>query len=126
MDSRNLAMVDVATRPDVRRRGHGSAMLEHLTGRALDEGRDTLTADASWAFDAPADGAGTPPAEFLTGHGFAFSLGNVKRALPIPVDDVLLARLVEEAAPYHRGYRLRQFCGPVPEDIVDGSTGSAT
>ena len=31
-DNLHLAFVDVATRPDRQRRGHGTAMLEHLTG----------------------------------------------------------------------------------------------
>jgi len=119
MDNRTLAELDVATRPDLRRRGHGSAMLEHLVERAVAQGRDTLTSDGYWSFEEPADGAGTPSAEFLTRHGFAFALGNVQRALSLPVDDAALERLAEQAAPYHRGYRLREFCGPVPDDVID-------
>ena len=79
----------------------------------------TLNADAAWAYDAPADGAGTTNADFLTAHGFVFCLGDVKRALDLPVDDGLLARLANEAAPHHAGYVLRDFVGPVPEDIID-------
>ena len=60
MDNRHIALVDVATHPDHRRRGHGSAMLEHLTAVARAHGRTTLNADAVWAYDEPADGAGTP------------------------------------------------------------------
>src|SRR5690242_2262218 len=60
MDNRHLAFLDVAVHPDHRRRGHGSVMLAHLTGRAEAQGRSTLTAQGAWAYDAPADGAGTP------------------------------------------------------------------
>ena len=94
-------------------------MLEHLTAVAVAHGRSTLNADAAWAYDAPGDGAGTPNADFLTRHGFAFSLGDVKRVLDLPVDDALLARLADEAASHHEDYTLRHFVGPVPEDIID-------
>ena len=119
MDNLHIGHVDVALHPDQRRRGHGSAMLAHLTDRAVGQGRNTLNADALWDHDAPADGAGTPNAGFLTAHGFVFSLGDVKRALDLPVDPGLLDRLAAEAAPRHEGYVLRDFVGPVPEDIVD-------
>jgi GNAT superfamily N-acetyltransferase len=119
MDNAHLAYVDLTTRPEHRRRGHGTAMLEHLTALAVADGRTTLNADAAWPYEAPADGAGTPNADFLTARGFVFSLGDVKRALDVPVDDGLLTRLAADVAPYHRGYELRRFAGPVPEDIVD-------
>lgn len=119
LDNLHTAGVSVATHPEHRRRGYASAMLEHLTAIACAHGRTTLNADAVWAYDAPADGAGTGNADFLTHHGFVFSLGDVKRALDLPVDDARLDRLAGEAAPYHAGYRLRDFRGPVPEDIID-------
>jgi GNAT superfamily N-acetyltransferase len=120
MDNRHIAMVEVVTHPDHRGRGHGTEMLAHLTEVARSQGRDTLNADAVWAYDAAPDGAGTTGADFLTRHGFRFSLGDVKRALDLPVDDRLLHRLAADAAPYHVDYRLRDFVGPVPEDIIDG------
>jgi GNAT superfamily N-acetyltransferase len=119
MDNLGTAHVRVATKPDRRRHGLGSAMLDHLTAAAAALGRRTLQADASWAYDDPPDGVGTPGGDFLTKHGFVFSLGDVKRALPLPVDDGLLERLEREAAPYHGGYALRDWAGPVPEDLVD-------
>jgi GNAT superfamily N-acetyltransferase len=119
MDNLHIAHVDLGTHPEHRRRGHGTAMLDHLTRLAVADGRTTLNADAEWPYTAPADGSGTPNADFLTARGFAFSLGDVKRALDVPVDDDVLARLAADVAPYHRGYELRRFAGPVPEDIVD-------
>ena len=119
MDNLHIGYVDVAVHPDHRRRGHGSAMLAHLTDVAVAQGRDTLNADALWDFDAPADGVGTTNADFLTAHGFVLGLVDVKRALDLPVDPELLDRLAAEAASRHAGYVLRDFVGPVPEDIVD-------
>jgi GNAT superfamily N-acetyltransferase len=120
MDNRHIGYVDVAVHSDHRRQGHGSAMLAHLTDVAVDQGRNTLNADAVWAYDAPADGAGTANADFLTAHGFVFGLGDVKRALDLPVDDALLDRLAAEAGPHHADYVQRDFAGPVPEDMIDG------
>jgi GNAT superfamily N-acetyltransferase len=120
MDNLDVARVDVGTRPEDRRRGHGSALLEHLTGLAVTHGRGTLQTEATWAYDAPADGAGTAGADFLTGHGFVFCLGDVKRLLALPVEEALLDRLAKESAVHHTEYRLRDFVGPVPEDIIDG------
>jgi GNAT superfamily N-acetyltransferase len=119
MDNLHLALVDITTHPDHRRRGHGGAMLDHLTALARAEGRDTLSAEAVWAHDDPADGAGTPHADFLTRRGFVFSLGDVKRVLDLPVDDAALERLAADTAPHHRDYALRHFAGPVPDDLVD-------
>lgn len=120
LDNLDVANLDVATRPGDRRRGHGSAMLEHLVARSLEHGRHTLLVEASFGYDAPADGAGTPDADFLMHRGFAFSLGDVKRVLDLPVDEGLLDRLAGEAAPHHEGYVLRDWAGPVPDDVIDG------
>ena len=118
MDNLHLGDVDVAVHPEHRRRGHGTQMLAHLTAEARAAGRDTLSAEAVWAYDAPADGAGTAGAAFLTHHGFEFSLGDVKRLLDLPADEARLARLADEATPHHRGYTLRDFSGPVPDDLL--------
>jgi GNAT superfamily N-acetyltransferase len=119
MDNLDTANLEVATPPALRRRGYGTSMLEHLVELARRRGRRTLLAEASWDHDAPADGAGTVNADFLTGRGFAFSLGDVKRALELPVDEGLLDRLEQETASFQTDYTLRHFVGPVPDDIID-------
>ena len=119
MDNRQLAHVEVETQPGHRRRGYGSAMLEHLTGIAVADGRTTLVAEASWRYEGAPDGAGEPNAEFLTANGFTFSLGDVKRALDLPLDEALLARLASSVAPHHAAYTLRDFVGPVPDELID-------
>ncbi len=119
MDNLTTARVDVATPPGERRRGFGTAMLERLTERAVAHGRELLDAEAHWPYDGPADGSGSPGSDFLTARGFRFSLGDVKRRLPLPVATERLEALAEQVAPYHRGYVLRAWSGPVPDDVVD-------
>jgi GNAT superfamily N-acetyltransferase len=118
-DNLSLAGFELFTHPDHRRRGHGSAMLDHLTGLAGQADRTTMMTHVSLPYEGPVDGHGHPDAEFAYRRGFTFSLGDVMRVLDIPVDAAVLDRLAEEARPHHAGYALRQFRGPVPEDIVE-------
>ena len=118
-DNLTLAGVEVQTHPDLRRRGHGSAMLDHLLDVSRAEGRTTAVTQAATPYDGPADGSGHPDVEFLTRRGFTFGLGDVMRVLDLPADPRLLGRLAAEALPHHAGYTLWQFRGPVPDDIVE-------
>jgi GNAT superfamily N-acetyltransferase len=117
-ENRHIAWTSVWTHPEHRRRGYGSAMLEHAAGLARAEGRTTLSTEAATPYDGPADGSGDPDADFLTRRGFTVDIGDVKRVLDLPVDDALLERLAAEAAPHHADYTLRQFAGAVPDDIL--------
>jgi len=119
MDNLHAADVEVHTHPAHRGRGHGSRMLEHLEGVAREHGRRTLRSEAVTPYAGAADGSGHPHADFLLHRGFTFALGDVMRVLDLPADERLLQRLADEAAPRHAGYRIRQFAGPVPEDIVE-------
>ncbi len=119
IDNPDQASLQVFTHPDHVRRGHGSAMLAHLEQVAAGLGRSVLNVEAAWAHDAAPDGRGTAAADFLTGHGFRFGLGDVHRILELPVDSALIDRLAAEAAPHHSAYTLRSWVGPVPDDIVE-------
>ena len=118
-DNLKQAWIDVHTHPDRRREGHGSAMLEHLVDEARGRGRSIIATEASYPYDGPADGAGQQNVDFLLRRGFTFGLGDVQRALDLPVDDTLLEELASEAATHHRDYEIRQFRGPVPGDIIE-------
>ena len=117
-DNLELAILRVWTRPDSRGRGYGSAMLDHLVAEAGAAGRTTLLADTYVPFAAPEDGAGHPDPDFAYRRGFSFDLCDVVRVLPLPVDPARLDTLAAEAAPLHADYTLRQFAGPVPDDLV--------
>ena len=94
-------------------------MLHHLEQVARAHQRSVLVGEVSYPFEAPADGAGTPYADFVRRRGYTFALGNVQRVLDLPVDEAALRALVEEAEPHHSGYTFRQFKGAIPQDIVD-------
>lgn len=117
-DNLDRAYWAVDVHPDQRRRGHGSAMLEHLEGVARAAGRTVLGAESSWGLDADASGAGEPGPEFLARHGYALMLPDVQRQLDLPVADALLARLAADAAPHHAAYTLRSWVGPVPDELA--------
>ena len=114
------ANIGVFTHPDHRGRGHGTRMLQHLETIARGHGRAVVNAEAAWPHDAPADGSGTPGADFLRSRGFTLGLVDVMRSLDLPVDTDLLGRLAAEAAPHHAAYELRSFVGRVPDELATG------
>lgn len=118
LDNTDAAEIVVMVRPEVRRRGLGTQLLAHAEGLARAAGRTRFDAEASWPYDGPVDGAGTPGVEFARRHGYAFGLGDVQRELELPVDEGLLAELAAEAAPAHAAYEIRSWTGPVPDDLV--------
>jgi GNAT superfamily N-acetyltransferase len=119
MDNLSTAQVQVTTRPGERRHGHGSRVLDHLVGLAAQEGRTVLQSEISWNHTDAPDGRGTPGADFASRHGFELSLVDVKRGLPLPVPGERLERLAREAEDHHAGYVLRDWEGPVPEELVE-------
>lgn len=120
LDNLDSVELDVHVLPELRRRGIGSLLLRQVESATAAQGRTRLDAEAQWRADGPPDGAGTPGVEFLRAHGFGFGLGDVQRSAVLPVADDLLARLAEETAPHHEGYRLVSWSGRVPDELVEG------
>jgi GNAT superfamily N-acetyltransferase len=119
MDNLSTAQVQVTTRPGERRRGHGRRVLEHLVALADEEGRTVLQSEISWNHTDAPDGRGTPGVEFATRHGFELSLVDVKRALSLPVPAERLEALRVRTGGHHRDYVLRDWEGPVPDELVE-------
>lgn len=114
-DNLRLCAVELGVLPMHRRRGFGSAMLEHLLDVGRAHGRTAFTA----VYSAPYDAVDEPPgAAFLRGHGFDRALPDVQRVLDLPVPEATLDALATSAAAHQREYALRSFAGPVPDDIV--------
>ncbi|HET7356811.1 MAG TPA: PE-PGRS family protein [Nocardioidaceae bacterium] len=118
-DNLRLAHIELDTRPDLRNRGHGGAMLAHLEAVARKHDRSVLVTETATPYGGPPDGAGHPNVDFLVHRGFTFALGDVMRVLDLPTDQALLRRLADEAAARHQGYQIRQFRDRVPDDLVE-------
>lgn len=120
LDNTTQAELALGTHPDHRRRGYGSALLEHAVTRVAELGRSVVHTTVAYPYDGPVDGAGHPDVDFVTRRGFTFGLGDIQRVLDLPVDPALLDSLVREAEPHHEGYAFRLFTGRVPEDLLEG------
>jgi GNAT superfamily N-acetyltransferase len=120
LDNTDRAELAVHTLPSHRRRGYGAAMLAHLERVAREGGRTIAFGESSWAYGAGPSGSGSPGVEFAGAAGYDLALGEVKRVLDLPVPDRVLDELAAEAAPYHVGFTLRSWVGPVPDDLVEG------
>jgi GNAT superfamily N-acetyltransferase len=120
LDNLDSAELSVHVAPDLRRRGHGSALLAALEAEAAVRGRMLLNAEAAWPYAAGADGAGQAGAEFARAHGYVLGLCDVKRRVELPLPEALLDSLAAEAAAHHEDVELRSFVGPVPDDLAQG------
>ncbi|KRB77890.1 hypothetical protein ASE01_06830 [Nocardioides sp. Root190] len=125
LDNLTSAEIDVNVRPDLRRRGIGTQLLEHLERLASAAGRTLFNAEAMWPYDGPPEGEGTPGCEFARRHGYRFGLGDVQRMLPLPIPDQLLDEIAAETADHHTAYELRTFSGTVPDELVESWLGVA-
>ncbi|MCW2852678.1 MAG: hypothetical protein JWM84_2342 [Nocardioides sp.] len=120
LDRLTHAEVAVHTLPGEERHGFATAMLAFLEKVARAEGRTVLSGETCWAYDLGPTGAGSAGLEIALRHGYQLGLGDVVRALPLPVADALLEELASEAAAYHEGYTLRSFVDRVPDELVQG------
>ena len=113
----NLTSADVAVDvdPGHRHRGFGSAMLAHVEGELLPQGRTVLAAEVDWPYASAKDGAGHPGVEFARRHGFALGNLEVMRVLRLPVPDGAL----DAWDPSPAGYTVRSWVGPVPEELLE-------
>lgn len=133
-DNLGTAEVQVIVRPDRRRQGVGSALLQAAEQRAAAEGRSTLQA---WAMQvgspdagapgvlAPREGSGYldgnhPAARFLSAHGYSLEQVEVHSMLRVPVPAQVLDPLAAEAsARVGDAYRLLAWGNACPDELVD-------
>lgn len=108
-DNTTLAMVELAVEPRHRRRGVARALLREVREQASAAGRTSLLTEVDCPLDADES---WPGARFARAAGMTMRLGDVRRELPLPVEETLWRRLREEAAPHLGGYRLRSWAGP--------------
>jgi GNAT superfamily N-acetyltransferase len=106
-DNLHVAWLGVDVHPEHRRRGHGSAVVEHLMERARRDGKTSVGMD-SW--DLPG------PEAFAARHGFERKQVSVnRRQFLAKVDRVELDRLHAEAFAAAADYELVRRVGSTPE-----------
>ena len=116
----NLTKADlrVHTHPDHRRRGHATAMLDHVEQRVVAAGRRIAATMVDFAYEAGPEGAGDPGVELLRSRGYTLEVGEVQRTLRLPAPLELLDGLAAEAARHHEGYTLRSWVDRCPDELV--------
>jgi GNAT superfamily N-acetyltransferase len=119
-DNTHVAQLAIHVPPAHRRRGVGSAALALLEAEATKVGRTIAQGDTSWRYELGSDGTGSPGREFARRHGYALALGDVQNRLVLPVDPAMLDRIDADIATAIRGYTIRSWVGPVPDDVVEG------
>jgi GNAT superfamily N-acetyltransferase len=113
-DNRSQAMVMVTVHPDHRRRGIGTALLEHTESAARGHGRAVLLAETQWRVGAR-DESGE---DFAAAHGYAGAQTVLRSSLPLPADRELLAaaRKGDDAD----GYVLQTCWDGIPDGWLAG------
>ncbi len=111
-ENRHLARPTLMVHAGRRRAGRGTALLRHAAGRARQAGRTVLESDAL---------DGSPGAAFAGTLKTRPSGTEVRRVLVLEsLPAGRRAALRAEAEPPARGYALRSWPGPTPEDAVAG------
>lgn len=118
-DNTHVAHLGVSVLPAHRRRGHGSAALAHLEREATASGRTTAQGTTNWPYELGSEGAGAPGREFARRHGYTLALGDVQNRLELPLDAAALDAIQAEIAEAARGYQIRSWAGPIPDDVVE-------
>lgn len=121
-DNTHVVHVGLCIRPEHRRRGHGSAALAFIEAETAAVGRSVVQGTTSWRYELGPDGAGAPGREFARARGYSLALGDVQNRLELPVDPALLDRIESDIAAHVRGYDIRSWAGPIPDDVVEGWT----
>lgn len=116
-DNLEKVYADLDVTPSHRRRGAGTALVEHAIERVRELGRATLF------FETLTPGGIDDEheyARFAKSRGFGPAWREIVRHLPLPVPDEWLAALAEAAAARHTDYRIETHVGTVPEQLLPG------
>jgi GNAT superfamily N-acetyltransferase len=119
-ENTHYAEAELAVHPGHRRRGVGTALLDHVLELARDEKRSELIVMARAAV---AGGPHRPDtgARFLERHGFTAALTEIARSLRLDtVDADTEQRLWDESIGFATDYELVSWTGRSPEQYVEG------
>ncbi|NUR05593.1 MAG: GNAT family N-acetyltransferase [Nocardioidaceae bacterium] len=110
-DNTHLAWLWMAVRPDHRRRGHGSTVLERMVEEARSRGRTSLGADG-WESERTL--------AFAARHGLEKKSQAIMRRQHLQeLEPHLLQKLYDEAAPHAVDYELVRIAGRTPPELAE-------
>jgi GNAT superfamily N-acetyltransferase len=119
-ENTHYAEAELVVHPDHRRRGTGTALLEHLLQFARDERRTELIVSVRAAVEGGPSRPDTG-ARFLEQHGFTAALTEIDRRLLVKeLDPALEQRLWDESIGAADDYELVSWVGRCPEKYVEG------
>ncbi|MGH9172244.1 MAG: GNAT family N-acetyltransferase [Acidimicrobiales bacterium] len=114
-DNLETAEIVVHVLPAERRRGAGTAVVEHLEGAAAKKGRTSLTAQSEYL-----RGTEPPARPFATKLGYTPALAESQWVLRLPVASGFLDRLEAANTGEAEGYRIVTWQGRTPGDLIEG------
>ena len=110
-ENQDRVPLDITVRPELRRRGLGTALLRHAAGRAAASGRVVLSGEAQEK---------SPGEAFARQAGGALGQAEIRRVVDLPKNPAgTIARLREGAAKAAAGYSLVRWEGGVPDERLD-------
>ncbi|HEU4541891.1 MAG TPA: GNAT family N-acetyltransferase [Jiangellaceae bacterium] len=113
-DNQRLATVEIAVRPDHRRRGIGTALLRVMEKEAADRGRTSLLVGVHGSTsDKP-----SPGMYFAERHGFIRRITDIMRVQRPPFQMERLTELEQEALRHAAGYELVTWHGRIPDEHI--------
>lgn len=119
-ENAHYAEAELAVHPDHRRRGVGTALLDHFLQLARDERRSELVIRVRAAVEGGPSRPDTG-ARFLEKHGFTKALTEIDRSLRIDaIDPQAEQRLWDTSIAAAEGYEIVSWIGRCPEEYVEG------
>lgn len=115
LDNIDKVYAGVYVDPGRRRRGIGTALVQHLVDRARAEGRRSILVESG----IPLEERGTHAhRRFADAVGLHMASVEVHRVLDLPLTATALDALEAECAPHHSAYELRTFHDTLPDELV--------
>lgn len=115
LDNTEKVYFSVDVHPDRRRRGVGTALVEHVVDRAKNEGRTALIGMSHYPTDADES---HPYRRFAAACGFDLANTELHRVLELPVPDETIQQWIDECAPHHEGYRIETYVNELPAALL--------
>lgn len=115
LDNTDKVYGGVFVEPALRRRGVGSALVEHAVATTRAAGRSILLVEGGLPGTERED---HPYTRFALRHGFTMANVEVHRVLDLPLDTAAVEAMRAEAAPHHEGYEIRTFEDEIPDELL--------